>query len=151
MRSGPAWIALTAALAVELVLGVFLLVTMFPTLPAAGLEREVFFPLWVSLLVSMAICCVWIAATLLGAIRRRGSWVRGSAVTIHVLMFAAALGVFQGLLGTPAIGIALLVLALVGFVSAILTGTLDRAPGRGTGAPGDGEAGQGSTSAPSGA
>lgn len=122
MRSRSAWTALTAVLAVELVLGAVLVVTMIPTFPAAGPEREALAPLWVSLFVSAILCCVWVAATLVGAIRRRGSWVRGSAVTIHVLLLAAAMGVFQGILGTPAIGALLLVLAVAGFAAAILVG-----------------------------
>ena len=122
MRSRAAWIALTAVLAVELVLGGVLVITIFPTFPAAGPEREALAPLWFSLVISLVLSCVWIAATLLGTIRRKGTWVRGSAVTIHILMLAAALGVFQGLLGTPAVGATLLVLAIVGFASAILVG-----------------------------
>lgn len=122
MRSRSAWVVLAAALSVELVLGLALVVTMIPTFPAAGPERDALAPLWISLLLSVIISCVWVAITLLGALRRRGSWVRGSAVTIHVLMFAAALGVFQGILGTPAIGALLLVLAVAGFAAAILVG-----------------------------
>lgn len=140
MRSRSAWFTLTAVLAVELVLGAILVVTMIPTFPAAGPEREALLPLWVSLLVSMVLCCVWLAATLVGAMRRSGSWVRGSAVTIHVLMLAAAVGVFQGLIGTPAIGVALLALAIIGFVSAILIGPSARPAGV--------EAGEGQAGAP---
>lgn len=122
MRIQSAWRVLTATLSVELVLGVVLVVTMIPTFPSAGPERDALVPLWVSLFVSVILCCVWVAATLVGAICRRGSWVRGSAVTLHILMLAAALGVFQGLIGTPGVGILLLVLAIVGFASAILSG-----------------------------
>ncbi|WP_343962496.1 hypothetical protein [Leucobacter albus] len=122
MRARSARIALTAVLTVELALGLVAVVTMIPTYPAAGAERDVFAPLWVSLLVSAILSCVWVAATLLGAVRRKGSWVRGSAVTIHVLMLAAAFAVFQGVIGTPAIGALLLVLALVGLASAVFVG-----------------------------
>lgn len=122
MRNQSAWRVLTAALGIELVLGIVLFVTMIPTFPAAGPQRDALVPLWLSLFVSVILCCVWVAATLVGAIRRRGSWVRGSAVTLHILMFAAALGVFQGLIGTTVVGIILLVLAIVGFGSAILSG-----------------------------
>ncbi len=122
MRSRSAWLALTAVLAIELVLGLVLVITMVPTFPAAGPDQAALMPLWISLLVSMILACVWVAATLVGAMRRQGSWVRGSAVTIHVLMFAAALGVFQGILGTPAIGALLLGLAVIGFASAIVIG-----------------------------
>ncbi|MBL3682885.1 hypothetical protein U746_2354 [Mycolicibacterium mucogenicum 261Sha1.1M5] len=122
MRSRSAWLALTAVLAIELVLGLVLVITMIPTFPEAGPDQAALMPLWVSLLISMILACLWIAVTLVGAMRRQGSWVRGSAVTIHVLMFAAALGVFQGILGTPAVGALLLGLAVVGFASAILIG-----------------------------
>lgn len=128
LRSRSAWIALTAVLSVELLLGAVLVFRMVPTFPAAGPDRDALVPLWISLFVSTILCCVWIAATLAGALKRQGSWVRGSAVTIHMLMFAAALGVFQGLLGTVGAGITLLALAIIGFAAALLTGTPRQAP-----------------------
>lgn len=119
LRSKIAWTVLGSALAVELVAGIILLIGMIPTFPPAGPERDALAPLWVSLLLSVIISIVWIAATLTGVVRSRQRWVRSSSVTLHVLIGAAAIGVFQGILGTPAIGALLLVLGLVGLVSAI--------------------------------
>lgn len=74
-----------------------------------------------SLLLAVVISWVWIGITLWGALTRRASWVRGSALTIHILMFPAATGVLQGILGDAAsLGWALLALAILGFVSAIV-------------------------------
>ena len=94
---------------------------MVPTFPAASApDRASLIPLWASLFVSVAISWVWIGATLLGALRGRRSWVRASAVTIHLLVFAAAIGVLQGILGTVPIGLAMMALGLVGFIAAVL-------------------------------
>lgn len=125
LRSRTAWNVLTAVLAIELVGGAAFVIGMFPTFPAAGPERDELAPLWLSLFVSLMLCCVWVAATFVGAFRRRGSWVRGAAVTIHVLMFAAAIAVFQGVLGTPTVGAVLLGLAVIGFAAAITIRTPD--------------------------
>lgn len=120
MRSRVAWGLLALALAVEFVGGAILLIGIFPTFPAAGPERDALAPLWVSLVLSLALCILWVGLTLVGVLRSRGGWVRASAVTIHILVFAAAIGVFQGILGTPAVGAVLVLLGVVGFVSALL-------------------------------
>ena len=112
------WVALRIVLAVEVIGGAWLLWNVLIGFFAAGDE-----PLGsrLSLLLAVAIWWVWIAATAWGAWKRRASWVRGSSITIHVLLFAAATGILQGLLGPQAtLGLELLVLALVGFVAAVL-------------------------------
>lgn len=130
-RSRMAWIVLGVALTIELVGGVFLLIGMLPTFPEAGPDRDAFAPLWVSLVVSMVLAIVWVAVTLTGVVRSRARWVRSSAVTLHLLLAAAAVGVFQGILGTPSDGFVLLGLGIVGLVAAIIA--------RSTAQPGEGE------------
>lgn len=73
-----------------------------------------------SLVVITVICLAWVLITLLGSIRSKLSWVRGSAVTIHVLLFAAGTGCLQLQIGTTSFGFGLIALALVGFFAAIL-------------------------------
>ena len=109
---------LRVVLVVEVVGGTILLWNVFQAFLAAGDE-----PLGarVSVLLAVLISWAWLAITLWGAVARRASWVRGSALTLHVLMFAAATGVLQGMLGDAGpLGWALLALALVGFLSAVL-------------------------------
>lgn len=122
MRSLRAWIVLAVILLIELIAGIALVIAIIPTFPQAGPEREQLVPLWVSLVISLVLSCVWVLATLIGAIKRKGSWVRGSAVTMHILMFAAAMGIFQGIMGTPLIGAVVLAFSLVGFFAAVVAG-----------------------------
>lgn len=109
---------LASVLAVELVGAVVVLIRMLPTFPEAGPDQSAIMPLWVSLVISLAVSCVWLGATLRGSVRAQGGWVRGSGVTIHVLMLAAATGVLQGILGSPALGGWMLALGIVGLLSA---------------------------------
>lgn len=72
-------------------------------------------------LLAMAVCSLlWVLITLIGALRSRASWVRGSALTIHVLLFAAGTGCLQLAIGSWQFGFSLVGAALVGFVAAIL-------------------------------
>ena len=117
-RSQTGWMILRAVLVIEVVGGAVLLWNVFQAFLAAGDE-----PLGarVSLLLAVLLSWAWIAITLWGALTGRASWVRGSALTLHVLMFAAATGVLQGILGEAVLlGWALLILALLGFVAAVL-------------------------------
>lgn len=121
MRSIVAWRALAAVLAVEVAATAVLLIGMVPTFPGSqGSDGASLVPLWASLFASVAIAWVWIGATLVGALRSRHGWVRASAVTIHILVFAAAIGVLQGILGTVPIGLAMMALGIAGFVAAVL-------------------------------
>ncbi|SJN12985.1 hypothetical protein FM113_16335 [Leucobacter sp. 7(1)] len=73
------------------------------------------------LLVACVLWWGWILITAWGARRARPGWVRSSAITIHVLLFAAATGILQGLIGPQTVlGLELLVLAFAGFVAALL-------------------------------
>src|SRR5690606_13904946 len=104
-------------LLIEAIFGAVWVVQTFSGFLAAGDE-----PLGarVSVLLAVLISWAWVLTTLLGAWRRLG-WARGSALTLHVLMFAAATGILQGLLGPLLpIGILVLALSLIGFLAAIL-------------------------------
>lgn len=120
-RSKRAWGVLAAALALEFVAGAVVIVGMIPTFPASGPNSQAEIPLWLSLFICLVVWWVWIGATLLGALRTRRSRVRSSSFTIHVLIFAAGMGVLQGFLGTPPIGYALAGVAIVGFFATLLT------------------------------
>ena len=110
-------ILLAAVLAIEFVGVAVVLIRMLPTSPEAGPDQSVILPLWISLIISLAVSCVWIGVTLLAAVRAQSAWVRGSGVTIHVLMLAAATGVLQGILGTPKLGWWMLAFAIVGLLA----------------------------------
>lgn len=73
-----------------------------------------------SVLLAAVIAWAWIVATLVGAARARAAWARGSALTIHVLLFAAGTGILQGIIGEPELGLALILLAGTGFTAAVL-------------------------------
>ena len=117
-RSRASWVALRVILALETVGGAVLLVSVVRGFVAASDE-----PIGprLSLLLAVLAWWAWIAITLVGSLKGRFSWVRGSALTNHVLIFAAATGLLQGILGPQVpLGLALLVLALAGFLAAIL-------------------------------
>ncbi|MGJ0203910.1 hypothetical protein NHL51_07080 [Leucobacter sp. gxy201] len=115
-RARIAWGVLTVLLALETLLLVW--VTYLTGAATFG-DRDFLVQnasLWV-----MSVCSLlWVLITLIGALRSRASWVRGSAVTIHVLLFAAGTGCLQLAIGSWQFGFALVGAALVGFVAAIL-------------------------------
>ncbi len=110
------WGVLLVALLVEAFGGLLLLV---PTV--LGMLEASDEPLGarLSIFLALLIAWVWVCATLLGAMRSRASWVRGSAITIHVLLFAAGTGMLQLGLGGALLAWALVLLALVGFFAAV--------------------------------
>lgn len=115
--SRAGWIVLRLVLLVEAVLGLLLVISTFSAFLAASDD-----PLGarLSVLLAVVICWVWTLATLLGAWRGLG-WARGSAITLHVLLFATATGVLQGIFGQLLLlGLTLLLLALLGFFAALL-------------------------------
>lgn len=116
VRSKRAWAVLTALLVVEAIGAAAIVFMTATTFPGFG---DPFIALWVSVFVSVILSWVWIGATLIGAFRGRASWVRGSAVTIHVLMLAAAVGVMQGIIGTVPTGVGLAVVAAIGIIAAL--------------------------------
>lgn len=115
-RSQLGWGLLIVCLAIETLLLAW--VTLFTLLAALGSSSSV--AQNYSLVVVAAICLTWLVVTLLGSVRSRASWVRGSAVTIHVLLFAAGTGCLQLAIGPWWFGFGLIVLALLGFFAAIL-------------------------------
>lgn len=73
-----------------------------------------------SIVVMAAISMVWVLVTFAGAAKSRASWVRGSSLTIHVLLFAGGTGCLQIGIGPWWLGWLLVAVALAGFVAAIL-------------------------------
>lgn len=117
VRSRTAWRVLVAVLIVEAVGGVAL---MWPVVQAVFAPTHDTLGARVSVLLAVVLAWAWVCVTLAGAVVKRAPWARGSAITIHVLMFAAGTGVLQGILGTPLLGWALVLLAFLGFFSALL-------------------------------
>jgi len=74
----------------------------------------------VSVLLAALVAILWVAVTFIGALRSRASWARGSAMTLHILMFAAGTGSLQYALAPASIAWALVLAALIGFFSALL-------------------------------
>ncbi|UOQ55862.1 hypothetical protein MUN78_09085 [Leucobacter allii] len=118
-RSLAGWAALRVLLALE---SAFLAgVVVMTVIGAAGSAGSAGSMLQnVSLVVMAAVCLLWVVITLVGALRGRASWVRGSAVTVHVLLFAAGTGCLQIGIGPWWLGFALAAAALLGFLAAIL-------------------------------
>ncbi len=79
-----------------------------------------------SIFLSALIAWVWVIITLWGALRSRASWVRGSAITIHILLFAAGTGVLQFALADALVGWALILLAFAGFAAALIARPVHR-------------------------
>lgn len=115
-RSRIAWAVLVLVLAVEVIGGVIALVFVIQSFFAASEEP---FGQRISILLATLIAWVWVLVTLWGAVRSRAGWVRGSAITIHVLLFAAGTGILQLALGDALLGWALILLAFAGFVAAL--------------------------------
>lgn len=116
-RARAAWKVLITALAAETIGGVLALVPFAASFfDAAGDEPGQ----RISVLLAGLFALAWVVITFVGSLRSRANWVRGSALTLHVLMFAAGTGSLQyGLLETW-IGWLLVLLAFVGFFSALL-------------------------------
>ena len=115
-RSQLGWGLLIACLAVEtLLLAWVTLVTLLAAIGASSGAAQNY-----SLVVVSVICLAWVVVTLVASMRSRVSWVRGSAVTIHVLLFAAGTGCLQLAIGPWWVGFGIIALALVGFFAAIL-------------------------------
>lgn len=124
-RSQRFWAALTTLLVLEAIAGAAVIFFTARTFPGFS---DPFISLWISVLVSVILSWVWVVATLAGALRLRASWVRGSALTIHVLMLAAAVGVMQGILGPVLVGVGLAVLAVAGVISALGAKPIEQLP-----------------------
>lgn len=118
-RSRRGWPLLVVVLVIEAFAGVALLVPV--TMAFIGASTDPLGPR-LSIFVAALISWAWVLITLWGAVRTRASWARGSAITMHVLMFAAGTGVLQldGLVGGPLLGWGLIALALIGFFAALM-------------------------------
>lgn len=116
-RAKTGWGVLIAALVIETFGGIALLVPITTSMLSAGDD-----PLGarLSVFVAALISWLWVCITLFGAIRHRANWARGSAITIHVLMFAAGTGMLQLGLGDPLLAWSIIALALIGFAAALL-------------------------------
>lgn len=122
-RSRIAWIVLAVLLAIETI-G---LAWLFVSTLAAGIGSGERATQVVSIILMVGLGLVWALATLIGSLRVRVGWVRGSALTIHVMLFALATGCLQlGMLGWQS-GFGLVGLAIAGFAAAILARPTDRA------------------------
>lgn len=115
-RSRAAWAALRTLLGLESLLLVWVLIVT--VLGALGSSTAALQNL--SLVAMAALSLAWIAVTFVGAVRARVSWVRGSALTIHVLLFAAGTGCLQLDIGPWWFGFGLVAGALLGFAAALL-------------------------------
>src|SRR5690606_35015118 len=115
-RSEAAWGVLLGALIVE----AFLLIWVLLITVIAALGSGDSFAQNLSLVVLAAASLAWVVVTIVGLVRTHASWVRGSALTIHVLLFAAGTGCLQLALGPWWLGVGLVVLALLGFFVTLL-------------------------------
>lgn len=116
-RSGAGWAVLLIVLAIEAFGGLVLVAQT-----ALGMLQSAGEPLGARLSIFLAILLgwIWICAALFGGVRGRASWARGSALTIHVLLFAVATGVLQLNLAGALFGWGLVLLALIGFFAALI-------------------------------
>lgn len=73
----------------------------------------------ISIFLMVLVSVIWVVATLIAVTRKR-AWARGSNLTLQILVLAAAIGVLQGILGTPLIGSLLLILAVVGIIGSLM-------------------------------
>ena len=116
-KSQLGWVILRLILILEALAG---LVVVWQTFSGVLGDQEAPAGLRASIIISVVLCWIWVAFTAFGAARGMPSWARGSAITMHVLMFSAAVGIMQGILGTVAIGVALLLVSIVAIVSAVI-------------------------------
>lgn len=118
-RAHAAWGVLLVVLVIEAFGGLAAMVPITTGFLGAGDD-----PLGqrLSIFLAALIAWAWVLLTLWGAARTRASWARGSALTMHVLVFAAGTGVLQigEIVAGPLVGWALIALALAGFFAALL-------------------------------
>ncbi|PRI10834.1 hypothetical protein [Leucobacter massiliensis] len=74
----------------------------------------------VSIVAMAVVSLLWVLATCIGALRARAPWVRGSALTIHVLLFAGGTGCLQLQIGPWWLGLGIAAAAVLGFFAALL-------------------------------
>lgn len=116
---------LVGLLGLETLLGVISLVPLLIGFAESGDELLV---QRVSILLTGVLAIVWIAITFFGALRGRSGWPRASAITIHVLMFAAGTGMLQYGLAPFWMSAGVILLSLVGFFAALLARAPEESP-----------------------
>lgn len=99
-------ILLLVEAAAVLAVGLWSLVQLITSVPESYVTA-------VALVVLVFVAGFWVLATAVGTFRLR-PWIRGAALTWQVLQIVVAVGCFQGLLGEPADGWPLLIVAVVG-------------------------------------
>lgn len=114
-KSIVAWAILRTLLGLETLGAVALLIF---TLVSAFADKGDFTQIISIVLMSVAVV-LWVGITFTAATRGRTSRARASAVTIHVLMFAAGTGCLQIGIGPWWLGFAIVVLAIAGFAAAM--------------------------------
>ena len=114
-RSTAGWRLLSVVLAAE-ALGALALAVV-TVVGAFGAVDEPLGPV-LSILIVGLVASAWVLVTSVGVFRRR-AWARGSALTLQILMLVLALGAFQGVFGSPAVGWGFLAVGLIGFFAAI--------------------------------
>lgn len=116
-RARTAWILLIAVLAAETAAGILALMPLATGFFEADDEL---LGQRVSVLLAGLLAVLWVAVTFLGALRARAGWARGSALTLHVLMFAAGTAMLQYALAPAWMTWAVILLAFAGFFAALL-------------------------------
>jgi len=116
-RTRRAWLVLIALLGIETAAGLVSLIPLGTSFLGAGGDLP---GQRISVLLAGLIAILWVAVTFVGALRSRASWARGSAITLHVLMFAAGTGALQYGLAPGGVAWALVLCAFAGFFSALL-------------------------------
>jgi len=116
---------LNLLLGVETILGILALIPL--VVGFAGSADDAFGQR-ISILLAGALGVVWIAITFWGALRSQARWPRSSAVTIHVLLFAAGTGMLRYVLAPFSVSVAVVAVGIIGFFVALLARS-DSMPG----------------------
>lgn len=84
----------------------------------------------IAIIVIAVLCALWIVLTTVAAARRR-SWMRASAITVHVMIAAVALGCFTGVTAVPQAGWVLIAVAVLG-IGLVVAPSVTKATARDT-------------------
>lgn len=123
-RSTSGWKLLAGVLGIEAVGALALAVVT--VVGAFGAINEPLGPV-LSILIVGLVASAWVLVTSVGVFRQR-AWARGSALTLQILMLVLALGAFQGVFGTPVVGLGFLAVGLLGFVAALRIRPVEHLP-----------------------
>jgi len=117
----PLFWALIVVLVAEFLLVACLAVTLLIELLIA---TPTSFASAVALTVLAFAAAAWLGAIVIGALRGQ-AWIRSAAIVWQVLQFAVGAGAVSGAFSQPAIGWALVAVALVGFVLLLTRPVMD--------------------------